>query len=151
MIIISGQEDISVAVDLLKAGASDYIVKNDNTKELLWNSILKIRENISLKQKVEELKQEIGKKHVFENSIHGQSPAIKKTFTLIEKAINSNINVSIFGETGTGKEVVAKAIHFSGQLKTNLLLQLIWLQYPANLLKVNYLDTKKVLLQVLSE
>ncbi len=135
VIIISGQEDISVAVDLLKAGASDYIVKNDNTKELLWNSILKIRENISLKQEVEELKQEIGKKHVFENSIHGQSPAIKKTFTLIEKAISSNINVSIFGETGTGKEVVAKAIHFSGQLKNKPFVAVNMAAIPSELIE----------------
>jgi DNA-binding NtrC family response regulator len=113
VIIISGQEEISVAIDLLKKGARDYIIKDDNTKELLWNSIIRIRENVVLKQEVEELKEQLETKFDFEKSIIGQSPAIKKSYTLIEKAIKSTINVSITGETGTGKEVVAKAIHYN--------------------------------------
>jgi DNA-binding NtrC family response regulator len=116
-IVISGQEDISVALDLLKAGAIDYFVKNDNTKELLWNSILKIRENTQLKEEVEELKEQLEQKFSFEKTILGQSNAIKKTFTLIEKAIRSTINVSITGQTGTGKEVIAKAIHYNSERK----------------------------------
>jgi len=135
IIVISGQEEISVAVELLKSGASDYIIKNDNTKELLWNSILKIKENIDLKQEVENLKEEIGKKYVFQNNIHGQSPAIKKTFTLIEKAIKSSINISIFGETGTGKEVVAKAIHYSGALKNKPFVAVNMAAIPSELIE----------------
>lgn len=117
VVIISGQEEISIAVNLLNAGARDYIVKDDNSKELLWNAILKIRENAVLKQKVEELEEQLVQKLDFEKSIIGQSIAIKKTFALIEKAIKKNINVSISGETGTGKEVVAKAIHYNSDRK----------------------------------
>ena len=95
VIIISGQESMSVAVNFLKAGAKDYIIKNSETKEALWNSILKLRENIELKKEVEELKEQLGNKHSFASSIIGQSPAIKKTFTLVEKALHSNINISI--------------------------------------------------------
>jgi DNA-binding NtrC family response regulator len=61
------------------------------------------------------LKEQLETKFDFEKTIIGQSPAIKKAFTLIEKAIKTNINVSITGETGTGKEVVAKAIHFNSE------------------------------------
>jgi two-component system response regulator AtoC len=117
IVVISGQEDISVAVSLLKAGARDYIVKDDNSKELLWNAILKIREITELRQKVEDLEEQLVQKFDFEKSIIGQSNAMKKTFSLIEKAIKKNINVSISGETGTGKEVVAKAIHFNSDRK----------------------------------
>ena len=117
VIVISAQEEISVAVDLLKAGAKDYIVKGEHTKEQLWKSIIHIRENIHLKQEVEELKEQLGQKYSFENTIIGQSDAVKKTFNLLNKAVNSNINVSITGETGTGKEVYAKAIHFNGDRK----------------------------------
>lgn len=115
VIIISGQEEISIALDLLKKGAFDYIIKDDNSRELLWNSILKIRENSVLRNKVEELSEQLESKYDFENTLLGQSPAIKKSFTFIEKAIKSNINVSISGETGTGKEVVAKAIHYNSE------------------------------------
>ncbi len=113
VVIISGQDEIAVAVDLLKAGARDYIIKDDHTKEMLWRSIINIRENAHLKEEVESLKEQLETKFNFEKSIIGQSDAIKKSFRLIEKAIQSNINVSITGETGTGKEVVAKAIHYN--------------------------------------
>jgi DNA-binding NtrC family response regulator len=89
----------------------------DNTKDVLWRSIIKIRENSNLKVEVEELKEQLESKFDFEKSIIGQSPAIKKSFALIEKAIKSNINVSITGETGTGKELVAKAIHYNCERK----------------------------------
>ena len=113
VIVISGQESMSVAVNFLKSGAKDYIIKNNDTKEALWNSILKLRENIELKKEVEDLKEQLGEKYNFAKSIIGQSPAIKKTYSLVEKAIGSIINISITGETGTGKEVFAKAIHYN--------------------------------------
>ncbi|GAA0891226.1 sigma-54 dependent transcriptional regulator [Fulvivirga kasyanovii] len=113
IVVISGQEEIAVAVNLLKSGASEYIIKNDHTTDLLWKAILNIRENLSLKSEINDLKEQLREKHSFEKSIIGQSDALKNTFTHIEKAISSNINVSITGETGTGKEVVAKAIHFN--------------------------------------
>lgn len=117
VVVISGQEQISIAVNLLKAGARDYIIKDDNTKDLLWNAILKIRENADLKQEVEVLKEQLEQKFSFEKTIIGQSPALKKIFSLVEKATQSNINVSITGETGTGKELIAKAIHFNSDRK----------------------------------
>lgn len=117
VIVISSQENITVAVNLLKMGVSDYLVKDDTTKDLLWNSIIRIRENQSLKKEVEHLKEELGQKFSFDKTIIGQSDSLKKVFTMMEKAIKTNINVSITGETGTGKEVVAKAIHYNSDRK----------------------------------
>lgn len=117
VIVISGQEEIAVAVDLLKAGVSDYIIKDDNSKNILWNSIQKLRETAGLKKEVAVLKQQLVQKFDFEKSIIGQSGPMKKIFTLIEKATKTNINVSITGETGTGKELVAKAIHYNSGRK----------------------------------
>ncbi|PBQ34516.1 regulator [Sphingobacteriaceae bacterium] len=134
-IIISAQEDISVALNLLKGGAADYFVKNDNTKELLWNSIQKIRENSTLKEEVAELKEKLGQKFSFEKTILGQSPAIKKTFALVEKAVTSNINVSITGQTGTGKEVVAKAIHYSSERNKKPFVAVNMAAIPAELME----------------
>lgn len=113
VIIISGQEEIEVAVKLLKMGVTDYLVKDDNTKDLLWNAVTRIRETGKLKKEVEHLKEELGHKFSFDKTIKGQSPVLQKIFTLIDKAAKTNINVSITGETGTGKEVVAKAIHYN--------------------------------------
>jgi len=114
VIVISGQEEIAVAVNLLKLGVYDYLIKDENTKDLLWNAVVKVREHGALKKEVEKLKQELGEKYSFEKSIKGQSPSIRAIFALMEKAARTQINVSITGETGTGKEVVAKAIHYNG-------------------------------------
>jgi two-component system, NtrC family, response regulator AtoC len=117
VIIISSQEDVTVAVELLKMGVKDYLVKDDSTKDLLWNSVLRIRETQHLKMEVESLREELSQKYSFQNTIIGQSDSLKKVFVMLEKAIRTNINVSIAGETGTGKEVVAKAIHYNSDRK----------------------------------
>jgi len=117
VVIISGQEDISTAVELLREGAYDYLVKDDDTKDRIWQTILHIRENSKLKQEITQLKQEVQKKYDFSKTIKGTSASIKKVFGLLEKAIYNNITVSITGETGTGKEVIAKAIHYNSDRK----------------------------------
>ncbi len=117
VVIISGQEEVAVAVKLLKMGVSDYLVKDEATKDLLWNSVVRIRENQSLKKEVENLRHELGQKYSFEKTLIGQSEKLKKIFMMMEKAVKTNINVSITGETGTGKEVVAKAIHYNSDRK----------------------------------
>lgn len=117
VIMISGQEDIETAIGLLREGAYDYFVKNDETKDRLWNALIKIRENRELKEELEVLREEVGKKYDYSNTIIGNSDGIKKIYSLIEKATKTNINVSITGETGTGKELVAKAIHYHSNRK----------------------------------
>lgn len=113
VIIVSGQEDVSTAVSLLKEGAYDYFVKDDETKDRIWNALKNIREKLKLEKEIDDLKEEIGKKYVFNNIIKGNSKEIKKVFNLIEKSITTNITVSVYGETGTGKDLVAKAIHYN--------------------------------------
>ncbi|GAB3569893.1 sigma-54 dependent transcriptional regulator [Spirosoma luteolum] len=113
VIVVSSQENIAVAVNLLKAGVTDYLVKDENTTELLWNSIIRIRENQQLKKEVENLREELGQRFSFEKTLIGQHESLRKVFGMMEKATKVPINVSISGETGTGKEVVAKAIHYN--------------------------------------
>jgi two-component system response regulator AtoC len=135
VIVISAQEDITTAIELLKAGASDYFVKDENTKDLLWNAVMRIREHRSLVEEVEHLREELGHKHDLGKLIKGNSPAIQKIFTLIEKAIKTNINVSITGETGTGKEVVAKAIHYNSDRKKQALVAVNMAAIPRELIE----------------
>jgi two-component system, NtrC family, response regulator AtoC len=115
VIIISGQEDVATAINLLKNGAFDYIVKDDDTKDRLWNSIMHLREIRNLREEVESLKTQVGRKYDFSEIIIGKSESIDKVFALIEKASKTNITVSITGETGSGKEMVAKAIHYNSE------------------------------------
>ena len=135
VIMISGQEDISTAVKMLKLGVSEYLVKDDNTKDLLWNAVIRIRENQLLKKEVETLKEELVQKYDFEKIIKGSSPAIKKVFAMMEKATRTNINVSVTGETGTGKELVAKAIHYNSERRKKSFVAVNMAAIPSELLE----------------
>ncbi|WP_428225821.1 sigma-54-dependent transcriptional regulator [Flavobacterium sp.] len=143
IVIISGQDDIEVAVNFLKSGASDYIVKNNHTKEILWNSILKIKENLKLISEIQDLKEKLEQKFSFEKSIVGQSEVMKEVFTKINKALTTNINVSINGETGTGKEVVAKAIHFNSDRKNKPFVAVNMAAIPKELIENEFFGHEK--------
>ncbi|WP_116106313.1 sigma-54-dependent transcriptional regulator [Lewinella sp. IMCC34191] len=134
IVIISGQDDINTAVDLLKRGAQDYIVKDDNTKSFLWKSIVNIRENNDLKEEVETLKGQLEEKYSFEGII-GNSKAMQSVYAMLRKAVKSNINVSITGETGTGKEVIARAIHFNSDRSKKPFMAVNTAAIPENLLE----------------
>lgn len=143
VIIISGQEDIEVAINFLKMGATDYIVKNNHTKDLLWNALIKLRDNMNLIHEVEELKEKLEEKFSFENTIIGQSEAIKSIYTKINKAINNTINVSITGETGTGKDVVAKAIHYNSDRKNKPFIAVNMAAIPKDLIESEFFGHEK--------
>ena len=113
VILISEQEDIEVVVDLLKHGAYDYIVKSKDIRERLLNTVNNIRKETQLKDEIKTLRKEVKQKYSYQNTIVGSSPATQKIYDLIEKATRTNVTVSVTGETGTGKELVAKAIHYN--------------------------------------
>jgi two-component system, NtrC family, response regulator AtoC len=117
VILISEQEDINTVVSLLKMGAYDYISKSDDIKDRLINTVRNIRNGIGLKREISTLRREVQKKYSFRESILGESPAIKTVYDLIDKAVSTNITVIVTGETGTGKELVAKAIHYNSKRK----------------------------------
>jgi len=113
VIIISAQESISTAIDLMKNGAYDYIMKAPDTREKLSNIIKNIYVSDQLKQENTRLKDAIKDKFNFRKLIKGSSREIDHVFNLMEKACQTNISVSVSGETGTGKELVAKGIHYN--------------------------------------
>jgi len=123
VVLISEQEDIDTVVNLLKQGAYDYITKSNDIRDRLLNTVQNIQKGIGLKRELTTLRREIQKKYSFRQSILGESDAIKAVYELIEKALATNITVTISGETGTGKELVAKAIHYNSGVRTRLLLR----------------------------
>ena len=113
IILISEQDDIEVVVTLLRHGAYDYIVKSKDIRERLLNTVSNIRQGSALKKEIVNLRKEVTKKYTDQSTIIGNSAATQRVFELIEKATRTNITVTITGETGTGKELVAKAIHYN--------------------------------------
>lgn len=135
VIIISAQEKIGTAVELLKAGAFDYISKDEEAKDRILNSIKNAGNKTSLIREIDRLKHEITVKYEFEKSILGSSSAIKRVFDLIEKAVKTQITVSITGETGTGKELIAKAIHYNSKRKNKPLVAVNVSAIPKDLIE----------------
>jgi len=117
VIIISGQEEISVAVHLLKHGAREYFVKDSHTRELVLRSVQNIGENLQLKKQVQELTRKLQLNYEIEKAIPGKSFAVRKLAGLIEKAAAANNNLIITGESGVGKGEVARTIHFNSERK----------------------------------
>jgi two-component system response regulator AtoC len=115
VIIISAQENINTAIDLMKNGAYDYIMKAADTREKLSNVIKNIRETDQLRTENLLLKDAIKEKFNFRTLMKGNSREIDHVFELMDKAIQTQISVSISGATGTGKELVAKGIHFNSK------------------------------------
>jgi two-component system, NtrC family, response regulator AtoC len=117
VVLISEQEDIDTVVSLLKLGAYDYISKSDDIKDRLINTVKNINSGIGLKRELSILRREVQTKYSFRQSILGESSAIKAVYEKIDKGLSTNITVVITGETGTGKELVAKAIHYNSKRK----------------------------------
>jgi len=111
IIVISGKDDVRNAVQLLRSGAKDYILKDDHTHEMLRKSIQHLLENATLKKEVAKLKEQLSTNFDSEQNLIGNSEVLQKCIVLARKAALSDINVSLTGETGVGKEVFAKAIH----------------------------------------
>ncbi len=135
VILISEQDEIEVVVELLKYGAYDYIVKSKDIRERLLNTIQNIQNDVRLKNEIQTLRKEVKKKYGYENTIIGHSPATRKIYDLIEKATRTNISVMITGETGTGKELVAKAIHYNSAQAQNPFVAVNVAALPADLIE----------------
>lgn len=143
VIVISEQDDVQTAVDLLREGAFDYLVKNEEISERLHSSIGKIRKNAGLRKRISILEQEVGKKYDFENVIKGNSPVMREVFEMMNKAASSNITVTISGETGTGKEMVAKAVHYQSARKDKPFVPVNMSAIPSELFESEFFGHEK--------
>lgn len=135
IIIISGQEDIGTAVSLLKLGAYDYICKDQELRERLLNAVQHVKRNNNLERTIETLRMEVEQKYDFDKILIGNSEAMRRIYSLLEKAAKTNITVTITGETGTGKEMVAKAIHYNSTGKNKPLVAINVAAIPEDLIE----------------
>ena len=113
IILLTAYGNIPDGVQAIKNGAFDYLTKgNDNDKIIpLINRAL---EKIQLQKRIEKLEQQVGKKYGF-GSILGSSQLIQEAIDFAKKVAPTNASVLLLGETGTGKEVFAQAIHNGSQ------------------------------------
>jgi two-component system, NtrC family, response regulator AtoC len=111
VILMTAYGSIETAVEAMKIGANDYLTKPVNFNDLLIH-ISKAQKESFLLRENRLLRMEVKKKFEF-NNIIGKSKKMQEVFSLIEKVALGNSTVIIYGGSGTGKELVAKAIHYN--------------------------------------
>jgi DNA-binding NtrC family response regulator len=114
VIMITAYGDVSTAVRAIKEGATDFVLKPWQN-EKLWATIsaaMKLRSSRTevddLRQRQRQLTDDMGRQFT---EFIGGCPAIRQVFEIIDKVAGTDANVLILGENGTGKELVARAIH----------------------------------------
>lgn len=120
VIIMTAYASVETAIQALRNGAYDYIIKPVDFDELM----IRVRHIIRHRQILFEntiLRSRLKDDDGFSNII-GQSPQMKEVFALIRRIAGTKSNVLITGKSGTGKELVAKAIHFHSDRKENVFL-----------------------------
>jgi DNA-binding NtrC family response regulator len=111
VLIMTAFGSIDQAVQAVKEGAYDYISKPFKIDEMLL-TIEKALEERRLRHEVRALRQEVRSRYHFENIV-GKSRAMQEVFNLIEQVAPSRSTVMVYGKSGTGKELVAKAVHYN--------------------------------------
>jgi DNA-binding NtrC family response regulator len=115
VIIVTAFGTVETAVNAMKMGAFDYVTKPVNVDELML-VVNRALAHQRLLEEVRTLRSSLDRKYGFENII-GQSGSLLHVLDLAARAAQANTTVLIHGETGTGKELVAKAIHFNSLRK----------------------------------
>lgn len=115
VIVMTSYGTVSNAVEAMKLGASDYITKPFKRDELVI-VIEKILQLQRLEGEVDRLRSELAEKYTYSNII-GESMKMKKIYEIISNVSNTEANILIQGETGTGKELAARAIHYNSARK----------------------------------
>jgi nitrogen regulation protein NR(I) len=133
VILMTAFGSIDAAVQAMRQGAYDYISKPFKIEELqvICERALEQRR---LKHEVQVLRQEIGGRYQFGN-LTGKSPAMQEVFRLIEQVAPSKSTVMISGKSGTGKELVAKAIHYNSPRRDKRFVPVNCAAIPAELLE----------------
>ncbi|MHC4848410.1 MAG: sigma-54-dependent transcriptional regulator [Planctomycetota bacterium] len=133
VVVITGQATIETAVEAIRHGAFDYVRKpfmNDEIVRLVAN-LARVRQ---LENKVQNLESEVGK-HRARSQIIGESDAMRKVLDLVRTIADSDEDVLITGETGTGKEMIAKLVHELSPRKDEPFVVLSCSGFPQTLLE----------------
>ena len=116
IILLTAYGNIADGVQAIKNGAFDYITKGDDNNRII-PLLHRAIEKVTLAKRVKQLEKQVSNKYSFDK-ILGASPAISEAVGMAKKVAASEATVLLLGETGTGKEVFAQAIHEAGNRNT---------------------------------
>ena len=140
-IIITAHATVETAIQALRKGAADYILKPLDFDEVLIR-IENLLEHKNLVQENKYLREQIDKEFNF-NHIIGESSAMKDVYKMVERVSQANSNVLVTGQSGTGKELVARAIHSNSDRAKKPFLAINCGAIPENLVESELFGHKK--------
>ncbi len=142
LIMMTAFASVGSAVEAMRAGASDYITKPFINDEIRL-TIRRILEGRQLQMENQILRQELSQRPAAFKNIIGSSEPMQKVFSIMEKVIPSKTNILITGDSGTGKGLVAQAIHEGGLRKDKPFISINCGAIPENLLESELFGHKK--------
>src|SRR5262252_4408150 len=133
IVMMTAYGSVETAVGAMKAGATDFLLKPFSLDHLMQvvNKALEIR---ALREENRELKNALGRRYEFDNII-GRSPAMQEIFATIERVGPTRATVLLTGESGVGKDLIARAIHFHSPRKDKPLVKINCTAIPENLME----------------
>jgi len=133
VILMTAYASVETVVEALRLGAQDYLLKPLLLEDVL-NKVRRLMEHKQQAWEVQLLRREITR-HLDFDSLVGRSPAMKELFELIKKVAPTNATVLITGESGVGKEVVARLVHSLSLQKNHVFLPINSSAIPESLLE----------------
>lgn len=132
-ILMTAHASVETAVEALRQGAHDYMIKPLVFDDVL-SKVERLLERRELAWQIQYLRREVESRYDFDNLI-GESPSMRYIMSLMHKVAPTNSTVLITGESGVGKEVVARAIHRDSERRDNIFLPVNCGAIPENLLE----------------
>jgi DNA-binding NtrC family response regulator len=133
VIVMTAYGSVETAVESMKAGANDFLLKPFSLDHLMQvvNKALEVR---ALREENRELKEQLGRRYEYDNII-GRSPAMQEIFATVERVAPSRATVLLCGESGVGKDLIARAIHFRSPRRERPLVKINCTAIPENLME----------------
>jgi len=133
VVMMTAFGSVETAVEAMKAGATDFLLKPFSLDHLMQvvNKALEVR---ALREENRELKAALGRRYEFDNII-GRSPAMQEIFAAIERVGPTRATVLLTGESGVGKDLIARAVHFHSPRKDRPLVKINCTAIPENLME----------------
>jgi DNA-binding NtrC family response regulator len=133
VVMMTAYGSVETAVEAMKAGATDFLLKPFSLDHLM-QVVQKALEMRALREENRELKAELGRRYEFDNIV-GRSGPMQEIFATIERVAPSRATVLLTGESGVGKDLIARAIHFHSPRKDKPLVKINCTAIPENLME----------------
>ena len=133
VIMMTAFGSVETAVEAMKSGATDFLLKPFSLDHLM-QVVAKALEMRALRDENRELKEQLGRRYEFTNII-GRSGPMQEIFATIERVAPTRATVLLTGESGVGKDLIARAIHFHSPRKDRPLVKINCTAIPENLME----------------